>query len=562
MSGRRSIWWRLRLVVGLTTVIPLIVAVLLASSMVDYTAARFFVPEIGARLDQALGLYQDLAAAMKASMRHQATALAAHEPLRRAAAVRDGAAARRELAALFPRAEGLVSLAVVLDDDVELARIDRGHPLDASRENALTVTRALTGDPIAALAADRAAAEGAGPAEAESDDEVAPPAGPTLVAVFSADRARFDERDGMSGFVDTYRHIERRRAADEQTYVLVFALLLFLTVAAAVGVGGAVARGIVVHVRRLDAATRRVAAGDLAVRVPETGPTELAGLARAFNRMLDEVEASRARVEYLQRVASWQEMARRLAHEIKNPLTPIQLAVQEVHRRYPGDDPGYRGLLRETREMVEAEVHTLHRLVTEFSDFARLPHPALKAGDLRAFVREQQERLQRIAAGGEEAAATTRITVMVEVPEDPALASFDAEMLGRVLINLVVNARQAMELGGREHGRITLTLLRDHDHHQLDVDDDGPGVPEDLRDTVFDPYVTTKTAGTGLGLAIVKKIVVEHGGSIVILTSPAGGARVRLRLPVAGTAAATAATEWRPPPPSRPHHERPLETLP
>jgi len=528
--------------------------------MVDYTAARFFVPEIGARLDQSLGLYQDLAAAMKASMRHQATALAAHAPLRRAAAARDGAAARRELAALLPRAEGLVSLAVVLDDDTELARVDRGRPVDASRENALTVTRPLSGDAIAALALDRAPPGGAEDPTAGADEEAA--AGPTLVAVFAADRARFDERDAMSGFVDTYRHIERRRAADEQTYVLVFALLLFLTVAAAVGVGSAVARGIVVHVRRLDAATRRVAAGDLAVRVPETGPTELAGLARAFNRMLDEVAASRARIEYLQRVAAWQEMARRLAHEIKNPLTPIQLAVQEVHRRYAGDDAGYRGLLRETLEMVEAEVRTLHRLVTEFSDFARLPHPALREGDLGVFVREQQERLQRIAAGGEEAAAATRITVAVEVPESPARTSFDAEMLGRVLINLVVNARQAMELDGRERGRIHLTLHRNLDHHQLDVDDDGPGIPEELRDTVFDPYVTTKTAGTGLGLAIVKKIVVEHGGSIVILTSPAGGARVRLRFPVAGTAAATAASEWRPPPPSRPRHEPPLEPAP
>ncbi|HOU92163.1 MAG TPA: ATP-binding protein, partial [Polyangiaceae bacterium] len=318
-------------------------------------------------------------------------------------------------------------------------------------------------------------------------------------------------------------------------------------------------RGIVVHVRRLDAATRRVAAGDLAVRVPESGPDELAGLARAFNRMLDEVEASRARIEYLQRIAAWQELARRLAHEIKNPLTPIQLAVQEVHRRYRGDDPAYRDLLRETLEMVEAEVRTLHRLVTEFSDFARLPHPALKEGDLAAFLREQQERLQWIAAGGDQAAATTRVTVAVEAPGTPAPASFDAEMLGRALLNLALNARQAMELAGRASGRITLTLQRDLDHLQLDVDDDGPGIPEDLRDTVFDPYVTTKAAGTGLGLAIVKKIVIEHGGTIVILTSPDGGARVRLRLPAAGTAAAIAASEWRPPPPSRPHHVRPLE---
>lgn len=563
MPSRGSIWYRLRLVIGLTTVIPLVVAVILARSMVDHTAGRFFVPEIGARLDQALGLYQDLARSMKASMRYQAAAFAADEPLRRAAIANDAAATRRELESLFPRGEGLVSLAVMDEDEVVLAQVDRGRPLDRDRENALTVSRPLTGDPLAGLAAsplrdEALSAQGIASGAADGATDVT---GPTLVAVFAADRARFDERDEMSGFLDTYRHIERRRLTDEWTYVLVFALLLCLTVIVAIAVGGSVAHGIAVHVRRLDAATRKVAAGDLTVRVPESGSDELAGLSRAFNRMLDEVESSRARIEYLQRVAAWQEMARRLAHEIKNPLTPIQLAVQEVHRRYPGDDRRYQSLLRETVEMVEAEVRTLRSLVSEFSDFARLPRPALVEGDLGAFLRDQRERLQWIAAGGEDSSEAA-VEVTVEVPPDPSLASFDAQMLGRALLNLVLNARQATEQAGRAQGRVRLALTRALDHFQLDVDDDGPGIPEELRDTVFDPYVTTKTAGTGLGLAIVKKIVVEHGGSILAAASPAGGARVRIRLPAAGTVAATTAEAWRRTPASQPHHERPTGSTP
>ena len=137
----------------------------------------------------------------------------------------------------------------------------------------------------------------------------------------------------MSQFVDTYKQVERRRESDEQSYVYAFAALLGITIVAAVGVGTLLARGVSSRLGELADATKRVGAGDLSIRVPEDGAAEIADLAGAFNRMLGEVEASRARIEYLQRIGAWQEMARRLAHEIKNPLTPIQLAVQEVHRR-------------------------------------------------------------------------------------------------------------------------------------------------------------------------------------------------------------------------------------
>ena len=108
---------------------------------------------------------------------------------------------------------------------------------------------------------------------------------------------------------------------------------------------------------------------DLSVRVPITGSDELTDLAVTFNRMLEEMSGSRARIEYLQRISAWQEMAQRLAHEIKNPLTPIQLAVQECHRKYDGNDPKYRALLDTTLEVVEEEVGVLRRLVGDFSNF-------------------------------------------------------------------------------------------------------------------------------------------------------------------------------------------------
>src|SRR6185369_10123519 len=137
------------------------------------------------------------------------------------------------------------------------------------------------------------------------------------------------------------------------------------------------------------AATRPVAEGDLSVRVGLEGDDEVADLGRSFDRMLEELSQSRARVEFLRRMGEWQQVARRLAHEIKNPLTPIQLAVEECHRRYRGDDAEYKRLVETTLEVVAEEVGTLRRLVSEFSSFARLPTADLAPADLGAFLREQ-----------------------------------------------------------------------------------------------------------------------------------------------------------------------------
>ncbi len=541
VSGR--IRRRLALAIVLTALIPLVVAVLLAHSMVKTTSARFFEPEVGTRLDQSLSLYQELARAVKASMRHEASAIAQHEPLRRAAVASDAEAIRRELRRLFPRYPNLVSLAVVDEEGERLVSVDRGSPLNPDTENDLEVIR-----PLSVVGQ---------PGETASDAEVAEGEGPRLVAVFAAAKARFEERDEMSRFVDFYHRLERRREQDEASYLFAFAALLGLTILAASGVGALLARGVSTRISQLADATKQVGAGDLTIRVPERGSDEVADLARAFNRMLGEIESSRARIEYLRRIGAWQEMARRLAHEIKNPLTPIQLAVQEIHRRYTGDDEHYRQLVDSTLEIVEDEVGTLRRLVSEFSDFARVPRAELQAADLAEFMREQLGRLalldDELAEGEAPTDSRLQAQIELEIADSPAPSNIDRQMFRRVLINLVRNAAQASSATGAHSCEVRVRLTRDGDFWVIDIDDDGPGIPTEMRATVFDPYVTTKTAGTGLGLAIAKKIVMEHAGSISALESPLGGARIRVRLPVAGTAVGQAALEsshWDAPPPS------------
>ncbi|MBK7584270.1 MAG: HAMP domain-containing protein [Myxococcales bacterium] len=548
------------LAIGLTALIPMLFAIWMARSMVRQTASRFYLPEIGSRLDESLGLYQELARTVKASMRNAAAAIAAGQPLRTAVASADAAATKRELEKDLARYPGVVSLSVYAADGKLLAAVDRGAPLDPKKENKLEVTRFL---------GEQAPPPDTGNEQYEPEDPPddaglgeapeAPAANVAkLVAVFAADKARFEELEGMSQFVDTYKQMEQRREVDEESYVYSFAMLLGITILAAFGVGTLLARSVSSRIGELAVATKRVGAGDLAIRVPEAGSDEIADLARAFNRMLGEVEASRARIEYLQRIGAWQEMARRLAHEIKNPLTPIQLAVQEVHRRYDGDEAAYRKLLDTTREIVEDEVGTLRRLVGEFSSFARLPQARLELADLAGFLREQRERISVVDEEGLDAEAPLErgavlprgVELEFELPEGAAEVHLDRQMLRRALLNLIRNAGQAIVT---ESGRVKVSLHRQGEFFVIDVDDDGPGIPTEMRETIFDPYVTTKTEGTGLGLAIVKKIIIEHGGTVVADASPLGGARVRVRLPASGTPAAQAvleARDWQGPPSS------------
>jgi nitrogen fixation/metabolism regulation signal transduction histidine kinase len=538
---------RLSLAIVLTALIPVLVAVWLGDKYVRETGARYFVPEIGQHLDRSLGLYQELARTVKARMREEGAAIALSPSLRRAVAARDAAATARELQATLEDHPSLVSLRVVLSGDRDdapqpaekpsdaegqaepdaapalvgkaFASANRGKPLDPQRENRLEVRR-----PLAEMA--------------EGEDA------PELVAEFAADKARFDELAEMGQFIDTYKVVDRRSKEDIRGYVLAFTALLGITILGAVAVGSLLARSVAVRLAELATATQSVGAGNLTIRVSEAGNDEITALARAFNRMLGEVEASRTRIEYLQRISAWQEMARRLAHEIKNPLTPIQLGVQEIHRRYQGSDEQFRGLLDTTLEIVEDEVGTLRRLVSEFSDFARLPHARLERADLNEFVAEQRRQIERSESDenlGDELSvvrlAGIRPTFEWQLPTTPAPVAIDRQMLRRVLLNLIQNAADALAEGKIESPRIKVSLSRHADFFAVDVEDNGPGIPNELQHVIFDPYVTTKHTGTGLGLAIVKKIAIEHGGNVHVLSSSAPGARFRLTLPVFGSPA-------------------------
>jgi two-component system, NtrC family, nitrogen regulation sensor histidine kinase NtrY len=283
------------------------------------------------------------------------------------------------------------------------------------------------------------------------------------------------------------------------------------------------ARRATARVARLSDAARAVGAGDLKVRLRPTGRDELDQLARAFDGMVDELEDARSRLGYLQKVTAWQEVARRLAHEIKNPLTPIQLAVQELASKYRGDDPAYRRLLETAVEILRDEITALRRLVENFSAFAKLPKVEPAPLDLGALLSEF-ERLH----------PEWQPYIEVVQPPHAVTAPCDRVLFGRVLANLVENAVQAAEAAGtRPQVRLSVESRPLRRTAVVLIDDNGPGVPAAESQRIFDPYVTTKPQGTGLGLAIVRKIVIDHGGDISVSPgpSPLGGARLLVEIP-------------------------------
>lgn len=235
-----------------------------------------------------------------------------------------------------------------------------------------------------------------------------------------------------------------------------------------------------------------------------------------------------------QRTAAWADVARRIAHEIKNPLTPIQLSAERLRRRYLKEITSDPATFVACTDTIIRQVGDIGRMVDEFSSFARMPEPAMKAENLSEFVREavifERNRHQEIA-------------YELALPDDDLGLRCDRQQIGRALTNVLKNAAESVVArrerdGAGQSGRIEVRLIREDaaDSSIVDivVDDDGCGLPTENRDRLTEPYVTTRDKGTGLGLAIVKKIMEDHNGSLILQDRPEGGARIRLRFRTTG----------------------------
>jgi len=278
-------------------------------------------------------------------------------------------------------------------------------------------------------------------------------------------------------------------------------------------------RGLARPVRDLAEQAQRVMRGDPAPVVAR-GARELVEAAEACNRAIADLVALRKRLAVTERIAARREIARRVAHEIKNPLLPIRASVETLRRLRARNDPAFDEYFDEATRTVLDEVARISNIVGEFTRFARLPAP-------NPALFDAEEAVRSVVALHSSAGAP--IELMAEpCPELNA----DRDQLVQVVTNLVQNAQQA--LGDRPDGRVQVWLTRDRDKLVLSISDNGPGVAPEMKSRLFEPYATTKTEGTGLGLAIVERIVTEHGGEITFEDAPGGGAKFVVRLPLAG----------------------------
>jgi nitrogen fixation/metabolism regulation signal transduction histidine kinase len=298
------------------------------------------------------------------------------------------------------------------------------------------------------------------------------------------------------------------------TLLLVFAVAVILA-GVAVAVATRLARDMTDPLRRLEGALERVAVGDLEARVTPIGARELRTLGERFNAMTAGLSEARTALKEAEREAAWREVARRLAHEFKNILTPMSLSLHRLQRRTSAVAADQRTAVEESLGALSRGVDQLARLAEQFSQYARLPEPRFERIDLDQVVRAAVELHEHEG-------------VTVSVAAGRVLhVNGDSLLLSRAIHNLVLNACEASPPGGT----VQVRVAADGPAAMVEVLDRGCGIDPEVRRRLFEPYVSTKRRGSGLGLSLVRDVALQHRGTVTLEDREGGGARALLRLP-------------------------------
>lgn len=274
-------------------------------------------------------------------------------------------------------------------------------------------------------------------------------------------------------------------------------------------------------VEELASAAREVAAGNLETQVTARTNDEVGVLADAFNRMTRDLIEKRERLVQAERVAAWRELARRLAHELKNPLFPLQLTVENLMRSREQSPQEFEETFRESASTLLSEIANLKSIINRFSEFSKMPQPHFREVSLRDLI-------SGVEHVYEAQFEKTKIACQTELADSGPISA-DPELLHRAVSNLVLNAIDAMPKGGM----LSIRTSRNDNAAIIEVSDTGIGLTPEECARLFTPYYTSKSHGTGLGLAIVQSIVSDHGGRISVKSQPGNGTTFMIELPVA-----------------------------
>jgi len=289
--------------------------------------------------------------------------------------------------------------------------------------------------------------------------------------------------------------------------------------------GFVLARGVTGPLRRLEEMSRRIASDRYEPVTGPEGPGEIGALVAAFNHMARGLADSRERLRQTERLAAAEEVARRVAHEIKNPLSPIALTLEGLVRTKQVRPQEFDAAFEAAARTIQEEIQRIRGILEDFSRFGRLPVPRPRPADLNGVIGQ----VVTLYAGS---SAETRIVADLDAAMPPV--SIDPDRISEVINNLLGNALQALRGKG---GTITVTTRGTADGAEVLVGDTGPGLPDQVLRRLFEPYLSTTQGGTGLGMAIARRIVLDHGGRIEAGNRPGGGAEIRVLLPWAAPGA-------------------------
>ncbi|MBL7995547.1 HAMP domain-containing protein [bacterium] len=286
------------------------------------------------------------------------------------------------------------------------------------------------------------------------------------------------------------------------SFLYAFLSVYFIIICLSIGLSVFFSAVMTRPINKLALGTEQISKGNLDYQINiKPRSDEIGQLMISFNQMVQNIKHEQDRVLYLEKISTWREIAQRLAHEIKNPLTPIQLTIQQIKDSYEGDDPKYRKILEECYEIVDEEIQSLRNLTKEFSEFARMPSMSFKPTQLNQII-------QDVVAFY----ANVRFKLLLQ--QDLPTAELDAEAVKRIMINLVDNSLSAT--GGKADSQITISTRSSETAIRLIISDNGHGIPKENLVKIFEPHFSTKTSSMGLGLAIVKSIIDEHKGQIEV----------------------------------------------
>jgi two-component system nitrogen regulation sensor histidine kinase NtrY len=317
----------------------------------------------------------------------------------------------------------------------------------------------------------------------------------------------------------TARELQIEAQIDTLDRRVLLGALLFVFCGASIGYW--LAERIADPVSRLTRATRRIARGEFDVRIAATSADELGRLVDDFNKMAGELQRQQTELERTHRLEAWAEMARQVAHEIKNPLTPIQLSAEHLRRVHADRGEPLSPVLNDCVDTILAQVRLLRQIASEFSNFASSPTAKPAAVDLQALVRD--------AVAPYRVGLEAKVRFEVDVASELPRVFVDRTLVARVVTNLIENALHAMPSGGT----LTVAARPAGSHVSLCVSDTGVGMDAEALSRAFEPYFSTKSRGTGLGLPIAKRNIELSGGTISVTSVRDRGTTVEVTLPVA-----------------------------